>query len=396
MARSEARVSVDIWAPESDFTTLTIGAQLRYLFLLSQQDLAHTGMLALRERRWSRSAKGLTVEQVTAELEELEAARYLVIDHGAEEVLIRSYIRRDKVYRQPQVLRAAADQLSLITSPALRRALAVELRRIADEPMPEPSRAIVAEMLAALPNHGPQGAGHPPTDSTTPEPRPESGMRETADIPAGDGAHRHPAAHPAGEGAGEAARTGPGERGVVTAVTKDFPDPRSSDSDPRDPPAGAPRAGAGARDAAGPAAAPAQGPPPEKCSKHIDDPDPPPCGRCADARRAREQWDREQLLADAERRSREAKDRAIANAEAIARCQLCDSRGYLPSKRQCTHDPARTNGDGAAEARKAIPVRTRPPVRDTAPEPIAAAMARREEARQAHLANGTTPAEEPT
>lgn len=31
--------------------------------------------------------------------------------------------------------------------------------------------------------------------------------------------------------------------------------------------------------------------PPPRCPKHLDNPDPPPCGPCADARRRRQQWD---------------------------------------------------------------------------------------------------------
>lgn len=34
--------------------------------------------------------------------------------------------------------------------------------------------------------------------------------------------------------------------------------------------------------------------PPLKCPKHIDDPDPPNCGKCADARKAHERWEADQ------------------------------------------------------------------------------------------------------
>jgi len=51
-------------------------------------------------------------------------------------------------------------------------------------------------------------------------------------------------------------------------------------------------AGARADDPAPPAAPPAEGPP-SKCEKHINDPDPPRCGGCADARKARNHWEME-------------------------------------------------------------------------------------------------------
>ena len=51
MARSEARLSVEIWN-DPDFLALSADAQRMYMFLISQSDLAHDGVLALRERRW--------------------------------------------------------------------------------------------------------------------------------------------------------------------------------------------------------------------------------------------------------------------------------------------------------------------------------------------------------
>jgi hypothetical protein len=45
-------------------------------------------------------------------------------------------------------------------------------------------------------------------------------------------------------------------------------------------------------------------PPPPRCDRHINDPDPPACGRCGDARRHREAWDR----GEATRRATEARD----------------------------------------------------------------------------------------
>lgn len=214
MARSEARVSVEIWAPGSDFTTLTLGAQWMYEFLLSQQDLAHTGVIALRARRWSRAARGLTVEAVEAYITELADSRYVVVDEDTEELLVRSLIRRDKIYRQPNVLRAAADQLPLVTSEVIRRALATELSRIVGENMPEASRAILAEMRAALP---------------TP----------TTDVPAGDKGSRNPSPNPSGKGSSDQqpidrnpTDSTPGVRGVVTAVSNGFPVPRSPETPP--------------------------------------------------------------------------------------------------------------------------------------------------------------------
>lgn len=200
MARSEARLSVDIWK-DRDFLARTPGAQRLYMFLLSQADLTHIGTIALRERRWSNSAAGLTVADIERDLKELEAARYLVIDWDAEEVLIRSFIRGDKVYRQPQVLAVAAEQLTLVGTLPLRVALRVELERIAELDMAAGSRPIIAKMIEEL------------SDVT------EEAKYETAGGEGGD--------HPSDEGGAQAL-------GAIAAVTTVIP------PEPRDPGASQP------------------------------------------------------------------------------------------------------------------------------------------------------------
>lgn len=130
MARSHGRVFASIWAPGSDFLTLSPGSQLRYLFLISQPDLEHSGVIPLRERRWSRSCAGGSVEQIQTELAELADARYVVIDEDSEELLVRSLIRRDEVWKQPNVFKSAARSVRTVTSPAIKAELLTELKRL--------------------------------------------------------------------------------------------------------------------------------------------------------------------------------------------------------------------------------------------------------------------------
>lgn len=95
--------------------------------------------------------------------------------------------------------------------------------------------------------------------------------------------------------------------------------------------------------------------PPRECPDHIGDPDPPPCGACADARRRRERWDADQVRADQARRSQAAHQAADARRVAIGRCDQCDDRGYLPTGRTCQHRPISTTGAAAARAALAKP-----------------------------------------
>ncbi|MFR9750481.1 hypothetical protein ACL02S_05535 [Nocardia sp. 004] len=65
---------------------------------------------------------------------------------------------------------------------------------------------------------------------------------------------------------------------------------------------------------------PADEAPERRCSLHRAHPAPPPCGACAEARRARERWDAKH---GAERHAE-----AINRREAARRCAMCDDAGW--------------------------------------------------------------------
>jgi hypothetical protein len=169
-----------------------------YFFPLSQEDVAQDGVLALRLRRWSGSASGLDEAVVVEELNELAAGRFVVIDRDTEELLIRSFIRRDGVYRQPNLLRAAKKHLVLVKSPAIRAALAAEMLRIRSlDDVPQGSVADVDAMFAELFVESVEIPADMPTSKGSPK-----GSPNPSDMPT---------SMPLGE------------RGVVTAVTTDSP-----------------------------------------------------------------------------------------------------------------------------------------------------------------------------
>lgn len=154
MARNHARIDLAIW-DDLDFVALSPEAQRLYLFLISQRDLTYAGLLPMRLRRWAGRSATTTVEQIAAALAELDATRFVVCDHDAEEVLVRSLIRRDGIYKQPNTLAAALDKASEITSPVLRRVLADELRRLPAEitgPAPAMAAAALLAGLSAMPH----------------------------------------------------------------------------------------------------------------------------------------------------------------------------------------------------------------------------------------------------
>lgn len=205
MARGHGRILATIWS-DPDFLALGPGPQRLYMFLLSQPDLAHCGLIALRERRWARTAEGLTADAVSADLGALADSGFVVVDHDTEEVLVRSLIRRDDVWRQPNVLAAAVGQFGMVTSPRIRTALAAELRRIrAEAALTERAVELIDTALTNLPE---QPTGNPsPNPSGNPSVNP---CRNLSPNPSGKGS-----ANPSGGLIRESAeRSGVGERYV--------------------------------------------------------------------------------------------------------------------------------------------------------------------------------------
>jgi hypothetical protein len=168
MARGHGRILTSIW-DDADFLALDPQEQRLYLFLISQPNLNHAGLLDLTLRRWSRKARGLTSAELEKTLQALEAARFIVMDDDTEELLIRSFIRNDGVWKQPKVMGAMVSGALEISSWRLRNALLAEMDRIPlDELSDEPGargpsiRQQVSEQIETLR----KAFGSPPPDPT--------------------------------------------------------------------------------------------------------------------------------------------------------------------------------------------------------------------------------------
>lgn len=240
MARSHARIDVAIWADE-DWLALSSLAKLLYVQLLSQPKLTYAGTLDLAAKRWARAHPDHTVTEIRAALSELDAARMLVVDHDTEEVLVRTFIRNDGVYKQPRVLASGLVKAFELESPILRAALAAELRRLPAQ-VCGTAAAIAADALEAGATSAPEAvnpencrrtaatttASDRPGRSTTThdaltgngtEPADETAAREADDPPAM--ASGNPSPKGPGKGSGKGRAKGPGVRG--TGKGKSFP-----------------------------------------------------------------------------------------------------------------------------------------------------------------------------
>jgi hypothetical protein len=198
MARGHGRILTSIWE-DADFLALEEGDQRFYLFLISQPNLNHAGLLDLTLRRWARKAAGLTVAGLEQRIESLEQARFIVVDNDTEELLIRTFVRNDGVWRMPKVMGAMVSGALEITSRKLQQAMLAEMDRIPLEELSDapaklrngsegPSiREQVATHIETLrrafgtPTPDPHGSGYATpsrTPSGTPSDTPDEGGRE--------------------------------------------------------------------------------------------------------------------------------------------------------------------------------------------------------------------------
>jgi len=124
MPREYAKVWFTMWTDE-DFCDQPIFDKLLYNVLLSQPPtlLNYCGTQPLSLKRWRKAMRdGDSLPSdldVKAALRRMERRRYVFTDDETCEVLIRSFIRRDEVAKQPNVLLSALRAAALIESPKL-------------------------------------------------------------------------------------------------------------------------------------------------------------------------------------------------------------------------------------------------------------------------------------
>lgn len=176
MARTHGRVFCSIW-DDDDFLVLSPEAKNVYQALVSQKDLTHAGTIFLRAPLWA-ELLGYSIEVMEAALEELRTAHFVVIDRRTFELLVRSLIRRDGVYKQPNVYKSAIEHIYMVSSRAIRAVLLSELTRLDESAMNAESRKAHHAVIDWLrgnsgspsPNPSRKGSGNPsPNPSGNPD-----------------------------------------------------------------------------------------------------------------------------------------------------------------------------------------------------------------------------------
>lgn len=129
MARDHARIFTRIWV-DPDWRKLDQAAQHTYWMLTSHPDLSYCGVLDYIPARLTECASGLTESKINSAVRSLERARYLVVDRRTRELLVRSFIRHDKILARRNMGHACGRALGEVHSPALRDAILHELGRL--------------------------------------------------------------------------------------------------------------------------------------------------------------------------------------------------------------------------------------------------------------------------
>lgn len=159
-----ARFLVRVWDDEA-WKSLSPRGQWFYMLLSSQASLNHAGIVDLTTKRWSRLARGSSIEQVLLAIKELEQDDFIVADHDTEELFLRSHMRDDGVAKQPNVLKAALRQAREVHSGVIRLALAEELRQLGKPDADEVADSLVKANRNPSPKGPVKGSG-PSEDSS--------------------------------------------------------------------------------------------------------------------------------------------------------------------------------------------------------------------------------------
>ena len=197
MPRTHGRVMATIWN-DPEFVALEAGPQRLYMFLLSQPDLSHAGLVPMRIRRWAKKVADYNAGRVEDDLATLEGARFVVTDDDTEEVLIRTFVRNDGVYKQPKVMLRMREDAKQIESPALRAAFRVELDRLPLDELSETTYAQVSGVVDTL-RADFSDAQEYPTERVSGTPRVRAGVFPQPPTPF----HQPPSTVPATPGRGE-------------------------------------------------------------------------------------------------------------------------------------------------------------------------------------------------
>lgn len=132
MARDHARIQTRIWN-DKDFRSLTCAGQHMYFTLTSQPALSYCGVMDWWPGRLAQLANDADEATVYAAVKELLDTDYVCLDAETSELLVRSYVRHDRVLERANMGKAVGRALERVVSLDLRDTVFRELSRLHKE-----------------------------------------------------------------------------------------------------------------------------------------------------------------------------------------------------------------------------------------------------------------------
>ncbi|AOE44337.1 HTH DNA binding protein [Gordonia phage Eyre] len=130
--KDHARVNLDIWN-DDDWLDLSPAAQHLYLVLWTSPGLTYCGAGDWRPRKIAQRASGWTVRGVELAAAELARERFVIIDADTEEFLLRSWMKHDGLWKQPNMAVSMANARADLASRTLRGVVVFEVLKIREE-----------------------------------------------------------------------------------------------------------------------------------------------------------------------------------------------------------------------------------------------------------------------
>lgn len=312
--KDHAQINLDIWG-DDDWLDLTPRAQHLYFVLWTSPELSYCGCGPWHPGKIAAKAKGWSATDVETAAVELSAELFLIVDTDTEEFDLRSWIKHDGLWKRPNLAVSMANARAALASRTLRGVVVHEVAKIKARNIAEASpenpvstswqKDAVKSLLgqrpidpASLPRFTPTLTA-PLTPGLTPTLTPSV----TPGLNISRGVGVDPTADPTPTPSPAPSPFSSSIGGYVSRERHLAPVPDSSD------------------------------PPSPRCADHQDAPAGKGCGGCADARRARDDWDIAQ---------------AAARAEAIVACPDCDDEngfvlvdGATDTWKRCTHPKLR-------------------------------------------------------
>jgi hypothetical protein len=122
MARSYAPILTSIWQ-DRDVWALSGESQRVYFLLISQPDTSYCGVVGVHEKRWAKWSADASQEAIGEAIGELQARGFVTYDEETEELFIRSFMKHNNVFSQPNITKVALRQFDEIHSPTIKLAV---------------------------------------------------------------------------------------------------------------------------------------------------------------------------------------------------------------------------------------------------------------------------------